>query len=349
MYGIEPAGFDPAAFDLSDGSPRQPAHWVFAKLFIGHDAEPPALRAERADRLLCRHIAPLFEQWGAQGLCCFFIRYHEHGYHLRLRVHAADDSVREQARQVLHQCLDRLALAGTTWQASTYAPELEKYGGPLGNHWAEQHFQASSTLVLTLLRRVAALPPDERAALRSQLALVLMHATLFGAGLGEQETAGLCRGYYRYWWRDASGAGAPADALEPVYQRQRALLRQCLGRGGAQDAARSAWAAQHGDWQDLLAGWSEQVHRDVAALSALERTGRLLVPDWLPNVGPEELGALAERRCTLLAILPNYLHMLNNRLGVNVGNEGRLAYCLMRHLEDHGRLRARPLGLLLQP
>lgn len=343
------SAIDPAGFDLSHGSLRDPAHWVFAKLFIGHDGESPALRTERADRLLCRRIAPLFEQWRAQGLCCFFIRYHEHGYHLRLRVHAADDAEREQARQALHQCLDGLAQQGATWQPSTYVPELQKYGGPLGNHWAEQHFQASSALVLTVLRRLVALGPDERLALRTQLALVLMHTTLFGAGLGEQETASLCRGYYRYWWRHASGATSPADVLEPVYQRQRRLLRQCLGHGGAQDARQSTWAARHRDWQDLLAGWSAQVRRDVAALSALERAGRLLVPEWLPNATPELPGALAERRCALLAILPNYLHMLNNRLGVHVGNEGHLAYGLMRHLEDHAGLHARPTDLLLQP
>lgn len=352
---------DPAGLDLSDGSLRNPAHWVFAKLFIGHDAESPARRTERADRLLCRRIAPLFKQWGAQGLCCFFIRYHEHGYHLRLRVHAADAAVREQARQALHQCLDGLVQEGATWQSSTYVPELQKYGGPLGNHRAEQHFQAASALVLALLRRLVALGPDERLALRTQLALMLMHATLAGADLGEQDTASLCRAYYRYWWRHAGSATAADDALEPVYQRQRRRLHQWLGH--------SAWATRrgrwyddgydglhddphddrHDDWPHLLAGWSAQVRRDVEALSALERAGRLLVPEWLAHAMPDLPGALAERRCTLLAILPNYLHTLNNRLGVQVGHEGHLAYCLMRHLEDHGGLCTQPPDLLLQP
>lgn len=184
---------------------RDPSHWVFAKLFIGHEAEPASQRADRADDLLSRRFAPLFEQWDAQGLRSFFIRYHEDGYHLRLRVFAADDAPRQQARQQLVRLLRALRPAGTRWKLAVYAPELEKYGGPLGNYWAEQHFHASSALVLQLLQRLAALPVAERAAMRSQLAIVLMHATLAGAGLNEQDTSSLCSGYYRYWWRNASG------------------------------------------------------------------------------------------------------------------------------------------------
>lgn len=344
------AGTTADALSGTDGPRvRDPSHWVFAKLFIGHDGEPATQRSDRADDLLSRRFAPLFAQWGAQGLRSFFIRYHEDGYHLRLRVFAADDGPRQQARQQLLRLLRALRPAGTRWKLATYAPELEKYGGPLGNYWAEQHFHASSALVLQLLQRLAALPAAERVAMRSQLAIVLMHATLAGAGLNEQDTSSLCSGYYRYWWRNASGGQAPVDALEPLYQRHKALLLHCLGDGQAEAVADSAWARQHPSWRALVAGWTAQIQADVMTLSALEETGRLLVPGWLRQASPDVLGGMASRPCTLLEILPNYLHMLNNRLGVHVGNEGRLAYCLMRHLEDQRGLRAHPLDLLLQP
>ncbi|HEX6836545.1 MAG TPA: lantibiotic dehydratase, partial [Polyangia bacterium] len=160
------------------------SEWLYLKLFTG---------TATADRLLREMIAPTV-RWattaGATGW--FFIRYDEHGHHLRLRV-------RGEPSWLLSELLPRLTEATRPWrdggliwrmQIDTYERELERYGGARGIELAESLFRADSEAVLRQLEIVGA---DGGGDLRWQLALAGVDRLLADFALSPSEKHDLAR------------------------------------------------------------------------------------------------------------------------------------------------------------
>ncbi|MFI1496638.1 lantibiotic dehydratase [Streptomyces platensis] len=148
----------PLLMDDPDGGRGARTHlpggeWLYAKLYV-----PPARQPE----VLARHLGALTDPEllrSAGADRWFFLRYEDPAPHIRLRFHGKPESLWPALLPELHSWARERAAAGLlgTVVLDTYAPEVERYGGPAALGHAERVFHADSESVVALL----AMAPDQ--------------------------------------------------------------------------------------------------------------------------------------------------------------------------------------------
>ncbi|MFV2128145.1 lantibiotic dehydratase C-terminal domain-containing protein [Micromonospora sp. LOL_013] len=257
----------------------------------------------------------------------FFLRYWEGGHHVRVRVRCAStdaDAVVADLAGVLTRYLrvhpedhsfdlDEFARiaqptmaalegvpAGSTYPPGTvreapYVPEYDKYGGPAGVAVAEEFFDRSASLALSVLPQVI-----ERPGRRLGLGFTMMLRGLDAAGLSLAAAAAFLRHYCLMW---------SPYVFDEFLDTWPQLLAQRRGQVTAQTGRLLAA-------RPLTDGYSTAVRTAVAAVAA-EATVLRAVTLAGPDADP------ARRRRVLLV---SYLHTHNNRLGLTPEQEAFLGY-----------------------
>ncbi len=127
---------------VSPGGP-----WLYLRLYLG---------MTDADRLLAETLPPLLAQLREDNLLkrWFFIRYSEHGWHLRLRFQAQTLAAAGDMRGQILDALGAWVKRGVAWRLDegSYARELERYGGHSGMANAESLFETDADAVVRVLR-----------------------------------------------------------------------------------------------------------------------------------------------------------------------------------------------------
>ncbi len=284
--------------------------WLSAHLFF----DDPIYLAT-ADRVIVEVVAPLAREcldrdWIRRF---FFIRYSDEGPHVRLRLYGRPEVLDEQVRPRLVECAEADASAGSGSPVSRlawvpYEPEVERYGGPHGVVLAEQLFHDSSETAIGLLRKIE--PGDRPARLGKALLamLVLLHTFLATRAPSARLADTYGRNYLRALAPDPDRQAAWLRAFEQGHDRQADKLAAYL---------EVAWEALEGgeELTDELAWYRQRLEavrerfRSLVAAGGLLR-GATVLQDWQESVG---------------AIVPSYLHMMNNRLGVTVQEESYLS------------------------
>jgi len=157
------------------------SEWTYVKLYAG---------SATADRLLPETVAPLARRLLGAGAAdrWFFLRYHDAGFHLRVRFHGDAGAIRAE----LDPLVARLVDAGLIHDAlhGTYRREVERYGGPEGISLAEAVFHADSEAVVDLLDRFE--PGAAGLDARWRIGVLGTERLLIDLGLEQEMRAALC-------------------------------------------------------------------------------------------------------------------------------------------------------------
>lgn len=307
--------------------------WLSAHLFFDgwmYEAE--------CDRLLREVVEPFVRRAEREGWTDghFFIRYSEHGPHLRLRLHgepevleqtvwpALVDHVRAHSPAAAVGALPEApsfqrpepgtAVPVTHLARVAYAPETERYGGPDALLVAERHFRDSSDTVLQLL---AAMGGERSSRLGKGLLamVVLVHTFLADRARAAAFAEMYSTNYLRSVAREDEGREAFLGAFGQGYAQQAETLGAYVDE---------VW--ERLDAGDPLSGtldaWAAALRETRRALAALAEAGRV-------EAGGAA-GASWER--AVGAIVPSYVHMTNNRLGITLQEESYLGYLIHRAL-----------------
>lgn len=281
------------------------------------------------DALLTDGLGPALTALRAQGRVrrAFFLRYWEGGHHVRVRVRCAPavaDSVVADLAGALTRYLrthpedrsfdlDEFARiaqptmaalegvpTGSTYPPGTvreapYVPEYDKYGGPAGVAVAEEFFDRSASLALSVLPQVV-----ERPGRRLGLGFTMMLRGLDAAGLSPAEAATFLRHYCLMW--SPYVFDEFLDTWPQLLAQRRDPVAALTGR---------LLAAR-----PLTDGYSTAVRAAVAAV-AVDATVLPAVTLAGPDADP------ARRRRVLVV---SFLHTHNNRLGLTPEQEAFLGY-----------------------
>lgn len=318
-----------AAPELSIQSDRsETSRWLSAHLFLGGSPEQ-----SRADRILADVVAPFVRRCLRDGLVdrCFFIRYGEHGWHLRLRFQGSSDTLaavvqpslvahvaEETAPADLGVPLDTIAAEGTAsplpalWWVP-YAPETTRYGGEVGLSFAERLFHDSTQLVFDLLPTIRAGDQDTRFG----LALAAM-AVVIGLGTADDPSSlDLALVHRERWMRLGAGEGgrvASAREFAAAHERDGAAYA---------DVIRQLILATRDDSSmlpDPFAGYADATSRHLHGALAGIAQGTIA---WDADSG---------RTLGLIGLLSDYMHMTNNRLGISPREEAYLGHLIYETL-----------------
>ncbi len=259
-----------------------------------------------ADRVILAVVEPVITEcrrrrW-IRGF--FFMRYiDERGSHIRFRFLCRPRLRRERVEPLIRETVSAaqargLPISDIAWAA--YHPEVERYGGPHGVVLAERHFEDSSNVALELLGADRSV--DRRGLLGKALLaqLVLLHTFLETRGSVARMAQHYGSSYLQQVMPDPTSQQRRSHAFEQGFQRQANHLSAHV------EAAWEALVDQASltPVMDRYRGRLQELRRRLRSLAT---AGRLLPHDsWAQSV---------------VALVPSYLHMMNNRLGVRIQDE----------------------------
>lgn len=291
--------------------PRNEAghEWLSAHLYFEGDVHGAA-----GDRVVRDVAAPLAGSCRGDAARWFFLRYFEDGGHLRIRffapaeVNEATIWPRITAAASASKRVERV-------ERVPYLPEVERYGGPWGLALGEELFHASSETALALLAKVE--PGDRPARLGKALLamLVLFHTYERDADRAAELADFYAASYLRAWAPDPERQKRWHAAFQEGFDRQADHLA---------DYTEAVWDALESDgeltpeldvYRRAMAGFARRL-RGLFEAKRL-RLGAEIADDW--------------PRC-VRRIVPSYLHMMNNRLGVSLQEESYLSVLISKTL-----------------
>jgi thiopeptide-type bacteriocin biosynthesis protein len=278
-------------------------HWISLRLF----------HPEPHEGLLTDTIYPFLGENREAFSNTFFIRYSEGGPHLRLYLLPAEEDKRAELEQkAYHWFLEKLPENAV--ELFLRGEEVERFGGDVGMSISEEQFQFSSELVLALFAQ-------NREQWNYDLALALslqMQLTLaLGFGLQNDELSSFFTTTADYWLPFAFPEEQRPLALnvfEKAYTSQKENFIELCADVRRTDSPWSAWQQGNALLSLKLKEAWEQDKLEVAGLSLLQKKE---APEW---------------QDVRNALLNEYIHLHNNRLGVLNHDEPYLAYLLARSL-----------------
>lgn len=306
--------------------------WLAEHLFVDGGIYTPA-----TDRVVLDVVAPFVRRCRQEGWIdgWFFIRYSEHGPHVRLRLRGRPEVLEREAAPALHAHLAALhpgvaeglpSFPEGTWPADpagadaeprvthrariAYEPETERYGGPDGVRLAERFFEVSSDAAVALLERTSRTERSSRLGKGLLSMVVLAHVFL-----GEREKAAAFMhrygiGYLHAVAREEGVRDQWLDAFGQGYRQQSDTLATYV---------EEVWSRMDEDDElsEVLDAYRDALREVRGEFEALLRAGRLFGRDGTVLGGWEE---------AVGAIVSSYVHMMNNRLGITIQEESYLAY-----------------------
>lgn len=277
------------------------------------------------DCVLTGDIEPLIRKLTHECLIesFFFIRYSEGGHHLRLRVRAKssdEDMVRQTLEQVVACLINRptsqdVLATVTRLDWVPYEPEITRYGGSKAIAVAESVFNISSIAAFSML---SALRQGRSVRLGKGALAMLVLAVVFGST--RDNVLALLEQYSRvYLRRLASTDGRTpqewSGTFDSSFENQAIVLSPYVD-----EALRRL---RHDEsLEGPLEHYRTSCERRRDELVDLCTSGRCVNAEGEP---------LTWKAC-LSQIIPSYIHMMNNRLGIHPVEESFLAHMLSRSL-----------------
>jgi thiopeptide-type bacteriocin biosynthesis protein len=293
---------------------------------------------EECDRMVVEVLEPFVRRCKSEGWieAHFFIRYTEHGPHLRLRLHGAPETLGSEvwpalvaglrardpgvaidarpASPEVPQRPERQPARVTHAARVAYEPETERYGGPDALPVAERVFQVSSDAAYALLSRLG---PERSSRLGKGLLAMVVLVHVFHES--REAAAAFARMYSTNYLRALAAQeehrGTFLDAFGQGYTQQSETLREYVD---------AVWEAM--DEGDEL---SETLDAYAAGLRTHRDELRRLFQAGRVQVGGQPAQSW-ER--VVNGICPSYVHMMNNRLGITLQEESYLGYLIDRAL-----------------
>lgn len=315
---------------MADTSARE---WLSVYLFFDGWIYTPD-----CDRIVLDVAEPFVRRCQVEGWIDqhFFIRYSEFGPHVRLRLYgdpgvlegtvwpALVEHVRGHSPAV--QVDARPAEPGvprreegqpvqvTHLQRVEYEPETERYGGPHALLVSERAFQVSSDAAYALIARMGA----ERSSRLGKGLLgmvVLVHLFAQDRDQAAQFVQMYSTNYLRAVAREEGGRDALLDAFDQGFSQQSETLMEYVD---------AIWEAMDdGDsLSDTLDAYAAGMREIREALRGLFQQGRVHAAGQVPT----------EWARAWQPLVPSYLHMMNNRLGITIQEESYLGYLVTRAL-----------------
>ncbi len=312
--------------------------WLAVHLFFNH----PGIYTGECDAVVMDTALPFVRRCQEEGWIDghFFIRYSEHGPHVRLRLHgrtdvlentvwpALQEHVRGQYPDVAFETPDRPAygpiddvpegepLRITHAARIPYEPETERYGGEEGVRVAERFFEVSSDAVYALLPRTSRTERSSRLGKGLLTMVQLIHVMTRSREAAVRWTQQYNLGYLRGVAREEEQREAWLGAFDSGYSTQ----SETLGAYVEEVWSRMDEGESLSEALDLYTEGVTEVRGHLEDVFHAGRLGRTEEPftDWVAAV---------------MAICSSYMHMMNNRLGITIQEESYLAYLINRTLQ----------------
>ncbi len=309
--------------------------WESVHIFFKGD-----IYSYECDRVILEAVSPLlmkcFENKWIEKY--FFIRYSELGTHVRLRFFGEQEILNNEFIEYCNELIinnlphelaeypfkkttlnqnQQAEKESTPYLWIPYEPEIERYGGEDAIKFAEEFFFFSSNTVIELLKKI------EKGDNSSRLgfALILFVITVY-AFFNELENAksflkSYSEGYLKARAKEQSEVKKWQDSFDKGFEKQSSKLV---------DYVNSIWEALESNIE-LGETFDKFLKKNIeikASLKTISKQSKIIGHDDTKIDYYEN----AFRK-----IVPSYIHMTNNRLGVSIPEESYLAHIILLAFE----------------
>jgi thiopeptide-type bacteriocin biosynthesis protein len=246
----------------------------------------------------------------------FFIRYREDGPHVRLRLQGDPVILECRVAPALiayidgadkTRALDKKPKINLRWVS--YQPELERYGGPAAVSVAEHFFEISSEAAFDLLRPLPTEPRSVRLGRALLAMLVLVQAFFPSEAQATHFLRAYADGYLIRQARDEHQHGVVREAFADGFRRQADTILAYV---------QESWLRLRAD--QMVVPALEPYRVGVSVIREKLRVLQAHAQLFRKNL------PVAEWSDACHLIVPSYVHMMSNRLGVTIPEEAYLAY-----------------------
>jgi len=309
-----------------------------------------------SERILSDAVLPFIESMLEQKLISnyFFIRYFEHGPHIRLRLKGEEKILNTQVKLYatsffseyikqnpsgsIHEHFlkfyktDGMLYPNNSIQWIEYLPELKRYGGKHAIIEAERHFQNSSETVLINLKNNV----QEWSYEVALGTAIQMHLGFtYGTGMSKKEIFFFYKKLYQDWfpqnfqiYNNTNNEFQKienekvAESFYTSFNQQKDFLVPYISE--LWNEIKKNKAVEEIDW---LESWIDHAQQIDTKLKALNFLSSLHIPEDYQQLLDSQNINRPE-----LFLYESFFHMTNNRLGLLNNDEGFLAFLLMESL-----------------
>lgn len=303
-------------------------NWLSAHIYFDGN-----IYGDHCDEIIRQVLVPFFEDEAVQKLFkkYFFIRYSDSGPHLRVRFFGEEALLEEQLKPLFESGIEQNLKASLSannnsdWQKSfvkenffvkwiPYEPEIERYGGVEAIKIAEEFFHYSSITAIEIIRLLRTNDKSSRLGKALASMVILLHEFYGEKEKAVQLVANYSSGYLRAIAKEEKYHEAWIESFDAGFNSQSEKLVELVNL---------LWAIPGGNGlPDLLHDYSQNLKIVSGKLKLLcENKGVLFKQNYVADWGT-----------CIQFIIPSYIHMMNNRLGVTIQEEAYLAYLISKGL-----------------
>jgi thiopeptide-type bacteriocin biosynthesis protein len=234
---------------------------------------------------------------------------------VRLRLHGAADVLENEVKPGLEEHANIMSiLSSIRWVP--YQPEFARYGGQRGVELAETLFFQSSEAAFDIIRHLCDKERPSRLGKGLLAMLSALHVFFPNSRTASSFASRYAAGYLSHLVRDDHRlVYALKTAFHNGYNRQAETLSAYV---------ETAWLCLNGSGAlpRELHVYHERLKVVQMQFDLLARRGLLLSPS----------GPFASPEAAALRIVPSYVHMMSNRLGISIPEEAYLAHLIANTL-----------------
>lgn len=300
-------------------------NWLSAHIYFEGN-----IYSDQCDEIVRQVLIPFVESEVNKKLLkkYFFIRYSDSGPHLRVRFYGEEDKLESRLKPLFESSIDAslktfLSINKDENQKHfdrekffvkwiPYEPEIERYGGERAIEIAEEFFYYSSITAIEIIKLMSTNDKSSRLGKALASMVILLQRFCKGKEEAARLVSNYSSGYLRAIAKEEKYHEAWIESFDAGFNSQSEKLVELVNL---------LWAIPVGnELPDPLHDYSENLQVVSQKLKQLCANKEVLfkqnyVDDW--------------ETCVQF-IIPSYIHMMNNRLGVTIQEEAYLAYLISK-------------------
>jgi thiopeptide-type bacteriocin biosynthesis protein len=301
-------------------SPKDNDNWLSVYIYFKGD-----IYDHECDKILIEVLKPFIDKSKKEKLInkYFFIRYSELGNHVRLRFSGIEKTLNDTVVPMFEnyiseykdQGLFNLPMAQENTDSFNksilwipYIPEYERYGGEYAISLAEDFFYCSSIVALNILSQLNNIDRSNRLAQGLVSILILLFIFIKEKNAALEFIKRYSDNYLSSIAKSEEHLTEWNNLFQNGFEKQADALTNIIDR---------IWSALENDYE-LQKPWGLYQRKIIKVKSSLNR----LYNNSRITVNPDNLKSISGVYRT---ILPSYIHMMNNRLGITIIEESYLA------------------------
>ncbi len=302
-------------------------NWLSAHIYFNGNIYEPG-----CDKVILDIVAPFISICKKQDLFekYFFIRYSEFGSHVRLRFYSKqtyldiikqmlDKNISGYSDQdilVLPLNLDQHIISNSPLFWTSYEPELNRYGGTEAIRIAEEFFYYSSETAVKLIKKI----PDGEYSSRLGKGLLSMVILLYTFIKDRNRAMDFIENYGNNYLKVLAGNEEIKKSYTEAFNNGFDIQSQTLIGytniiwQSLQD--KNSLSEDLDEYRKYLTKISEKL-KNLSLNGNVYKNNNVIL-DW--------------QNCIKM-IIPSYIHMMNNRLGISIKDESYLSYLIAKSLK----------------